>query len=389
MSNHPKIKVLHVVPSFNMGGMENGVVNLINHTNPDVFSHEICCITTSGNADLRLKRRVRIFEMHKREGNDWRLIPRLVRLMRKREPDIVHTRNWGATDAILSAKIAGVRTVIHGEHGWNIDDPRGKIKRRLIARKLMSHAVNCFVAVSEDIKRWLIKSAGVKSSEVSTIINGVDTDKFRPKNKEETRKAFGFSKRDLIIGTVGRLDPIKNQHKLLYAFAKIANATNNLHLVLVGDGPERHRLESIKETFPCGDRITFFGERDDVHEILPILDVFVLPSTNEGISNTILEAMATGLPVIATNVGGNPELVQHKHTGFLVPPANCDALVCTLNVYIEDAAMAEVHGKNGRKRAVRDFSLEHMVKEYETLYTTLQRRGISAARTPSGTVIIE
>jgi len=355
-----------------MGGMENGVVNLINHTDPDIFSHEICCITTLGNAESRLKIDVPIYEMRKRYGNDWSLIPKLVKLMKDRSPDIVHTRNWGTVDGIIAAKISGVSTVIHGEHGWNVDDPTGRNTKRRIARKLLSCMVNRFVAVSEDINKWMINSIGIERSRINKVVNGVDTNKFCPQNKENARRALGASKSDFIIGTVGRLDPIKNQHLLLHAFARLNNARKNLRIVLIGDGPERHRLESIKDTLPCRDRIEFFGERDDVHKILPILDVFVLPSANEGISNTILEAMATGLPVIATNVGGNPELVQHGQTGLLIPPGDQDAIVGALNLYIDqNPRMRKEHGENARERAVRDFSLDRMVKQYEALYETL------------------
>lgn len=374
MSNLRKIKILHVLHSFNMGGLENGVVNLINNSDSDVFSHELCCITRSGNAEKRLKRHIDIYEMHKREGNDWRLIPRLVRLIKERRPDIVHTRNWGAVDAILAAKLAGVSTVIHGEHGWNMDDPRGQNLKRRMVRKLLSGGVDRFVAVSEDIKNWMVNSVGIKGSKVVKILNGVDTDKFCPGNKQDARIKLGFLNDEVIIGTVGRLDPVKDQGLLLRAFARLNHGQKNLRLVLVGDGPERKGLESLRDTLPCRDRIVFLGERHDIDNVLQILDIFVLPSRSEGISNTILEAMATGLPVIATAVGGNPELVQDGHTGLLIPPDNCDALANALNFYIEQYPhMILIHGSNARDRAVRDFSLDRMVKEYEVLYIKLAK----------------
>ena len=121
MPNHQKIKILHILHSFNMGGLENGVVNRLNNSDQDMFEHEICCVTKSGNSALRLKRRIPIYEMHKREGNDWSLIPKLVKLIKLVKPDIVHTRNWGTVDGIVAAKLAGIRYVVHGEHGWNME----------------------------------------------------------------------------------------------------------------------------------------------------------------------------------------------------------------------------------------------------------------------------
>ena len=369
MSNHSKIKILHVLHSFNMGGLENGVVNLVNNSDQNIFAHEICCVTKSGSAALRLKRRIPIYEMHKRDGNDWSLIPKLVKLIKNVRPDIVHTRNWGTVDSIVAAKLAGVRTVIHGEHGWNMDDPMGQNIRRRLVRKVLSGMVNYFVAVSEDIKQWMINSIGIKNTKVSKILNGVNTDKFCPIDNIGVRNSLGFSSKDIVIGTVGRLDPIKDQRLLLQAFSYLKHEKKNLCLVLVGDGPQKRNLESVKKTLPCGDRVVFLGERDDVDKILSAFDLFVLPSRNEGISNTILEAMATGLPVIATNVGGNPELVKHGHSGLLFPPGDCHALVDALNFYIEqNPYMIEIHGRNARERAIRDFSLQRMVKQYETLY---------------------
>jgi glycosyltransferase involved in cell wall biosynthesis len=186
---------------------------------------------------------------------------------------------------------------------------------------------------------------------------------------------LGFLNDEVMIGTVGRLDPVKDQGLLLHAFARLNHGQKNLRLVLVGDGPERKGLESIKDTLPCRDHILFLGERNDVDNVLKALDIFVLPSRSEGISNTILEAMATGLPVIATAVGGNPELVQDGHTGCLISPDNCEALVDALNFYIAQRPdMITLHGLNGRERAVRDFSLDRMVKEYETLYTAFIKK---------------
>ena len=372
MPNHQKIKILHILHSFNMGGLENGVVNLLNNSDQDMFEYEICCVTKSGRAALRLKKRIPIYEMHKCEGNDWRLIPKLARLMKNIKPDIVHTRNWGTVDGIVAARLARVRAVVHGEHGWNMDDPMGQNIRRRIARKLLSGMVNHFVAVSEDIKQWMINSIWIKNTKVSKILNGVETDKFCPRDNIGIRNSLEFSSEDIVIGTVGRLDPIKDQRLLLQAFSCLKHEKKNLRLVLVGDGPEKRNLESVRKRLSIGDRVVFLGERDDVDKILSAFDLFVLPSRNEGISNTILEAMATGLPVIATDVGGNPELVKHGHTGLLFPPGGCQALVDALNFYIEqNPHMIEIHGQNARDRVVREFSLKRMVKEYETLYKSL------------------
>jgi sugar transferase (PEP-CTERM/EpsH1 system associated) len=367
-----RIKVLHVVHSFNVGGLENGVINLVNESDDEHFIHEICCMTTSGDAESRLQKSVKIHEMHKRPGNDWRMIPKLTHLITELKPDIVHTRNWGTIDAIAAAKIKGVSAIIHGEHGWNMDDPLGhNFKRRIVRRILSGAAVDRFVAVSEDIRKWMIDSIGIKDSKIAKILNGVDTKRFCPGDKNGARRALGFSEKDVLIGTVGRLDPIKDQQLLLQAFSGLQGDRKDLRLILIGDGPERRSLESVKEKLSCKDRIVFLGERNDVDKLLPALDVFVLTSKNEGMSNTILEAMAAGLPIVATSVGGNLELVTQDKTGFFFEPGDIRGLTEALKFYMEHEEERRLHGGNGRSKAEQHFSLNRMVEEYESLYTSL------------------
>jgi sugar transferase (PEP-CTERM/EpsH1 system associated) len=370
-----RVKILHVVHSFNVGGLENGVINLINKSNDEHFIHEICCMTKSGDAGSRLQKSVKIHEMHKRRGNDWRTIQKLANLITEVKPDIVHTRNWGTIDAIVAAKIKGVSAIIHGEHGWNIDDPLGhNFKRRMVRRILSGAAVDRFVAVSEDIRRWMIDSIGIKDSKITKILNGVDTKRFCPRNKNGARRALGFSEKDILIGTVGRLDPIKDQQLLLQAFSDLQGDGKELRLILIGDGPERRSLESVKEKLSCKDRIVLLGERNDVEKILPALDVFVLPSKNEGMSNTILEAMAAGLPIVATSVGGNLELVTQGKTGLFSRPGDIRGLTEALKFYMEHEEERRLHGANGRCKAEQHFSLNRMVEEYESLYRSLFKK---------------
>jgi sugar transferase (PEP-CTERM/EpsH1 system associated) len=308
--------------------------------------------------------------MHKKDGNDWRIVLKLAKFVKRTRPDVVHTRNWGATEGIIAARIAGVPVIIHGEHGWNYDDPNGKNSKRRIARKILSPMVDNFVAVSDDIENWLINSIGIKRSKVKKIINGVDTKKFRPVKENTLGFNCKFMKGDIIIGTVGRLDPIKNYDLLLKAFDKI-NSKNKIRLIIVGDGPERKHLENLKNKLSCRDRIVFMGERKNLNEILRWLDIFVLPSKNEGMSNTILEAMATGLPVIATKVGGNPELVSNNITGLLISNGDVEELRQAITYYLENPKAIKIHGKRARIETECRFSLEKMIKKYEELYISI------------------
>jgi len=367
----PPVKILHVFHSFNMGGLENGVVNLVNRLDTARFQHEICCLSILGIAAGRLERPTPIFEMHKRDGNDWRMVLNLIKLMRARHPDIVHTRNWGGVDGIIAAKAAGISRIIHGEHGWNLDDPRGRNPRRRRIRRLLSPWVKRVVAVSADIQNWLIQDVGIREDKVSLIPNGVDTDKFRPGDPVELKRALGFSTSDRVIGCVGRFDPVKNHPLLIKAFSRLKHDLP-IHLVLLGDGPEKHHLEDLRDSLLCRDRIHFVGQRENVAELLRIMDIFVLPSRSEGICNALLEAMASGIPIIATAVGGNIELVQDGHTGLLVSSEDEDSMVHALNLYLEDASGLSARvGQNARRKAEQDYSLRHMIQSYESLYLSV------------------
>lgn len=370
MSTSLKIKIFHILQSLNIGGLQNGVVNLINESDKNIFEHEICCITKSENAKARLNNDINIYEINKHEENSWRMIFNLAKLIKASQPDIVHTRNWGTIDGIVAAKLSRVSIVIHGEHGWNMDDHNGQNIKRRLARKILSLWVNCFIAVSENIKQWLINSVGINQKKIIKILNGVDTDKFCPYNKADIRASLGL-KDEIVIGTIGRLDPIKRQDLLLKAFSRLDDNLYNLKLVLVGDGPERFRLQSLRQKAPHPEHIILLGERNNVHELYNIMDIFVLPSRNEGISNTILEAMATGLPVIATSVGGNPELVTHAKTGFLIPKDSYRAIQDAINYYLKHPEEREHHGLNARLEAKKRFSLNSMTSKYEDLYKSL------------------
>jgi sugar transferase (PEP-CTERM/EpsH1 system associated) len=370
-----RVKIMHIVHSLEVGGLENGVVNIVNHLNEERFLHSICCLTISGSLVKRIKRPdVRIFEMKKRDKNDLRLLVRLKKLLEQEKPHIVHTRNWGAIDAIFVSRLTRVPVIVHGEHGREATDPEGKNRKRNFIRKLMVPFVNRFTTVSQDLKEWLIKEVGIPSSRVTTIINGVNTERFFPHDKIICTRNAGIRSEEVIIGTVGRLDPVKNHAMLLHCFKDLSRSHKGIRLMIVGDGPKWGELQALSNVLGIADKVIFTGKRDDIPELMNNLDIFVLPSLAEGISNTILEAMATGLPVIATDVGGNRELVVDNQTGFLVPKNDLIALGQAIEFYLSNPLKIGEHGKAGRKRVVELFALNRMLKQYEHLYLSLLDR---------------
>lgn len=366
------LHVVHVLHSLGVGGTENGVVNLIGALGED-FLHTVISVTDVGLLAARLPPSVAVHSLHKRPGIDAGSFVGLTVLLRRLRPDIVHSRNWAAFDAVPAARLARVPVVIHGEHGREATDPHGLNRKRNRIRRLVGGLVDRFVTVSDDLRRWLIVTVGVPEEKVLRIPNGVDTIRFRDDGREARRRTLGIPSDTIVIGTVGRLDPVKDQMGLLDAFALLNGGGPPRVLVIVWDGPCRAALEARARRSDLAGQVWILGERPDVPVLLKEFDVFVLPSIAEGISNTILEAMATGLPVIATRTGGNPELVEDGVTGALVPVGEPRRLAQTLEAYLRDAHLRALHGKAGRQRAVEQFSLERMTKGYRDLYLSLAR----------------
>lgn len=365
--------VVHVIDSLQVGGTENGLVNLVGGLAGE-FRHTVVAMTASGPLQARLPADTAVVVLGKRAGRDLRAVGRLVGQLRRLRPDIVHSRNWGALDAVPAARIARAPVVIHGEHGREATDPQGRNRRRNRIRRWLAPMIDRYVAVSLDLGRWLNETVGIERGKVITIHNGVDLRRFGDADRDAGRAALGVDRDTAVLGTVGRLDPVKDQGRLLEAYARIPAEAGRHCLVLVGDGPCRRELEARAAQPDLRGRVRLLGERGDVPRLLAAFDVFALPSLAEGISNTVLEAMASGLPLVATRTGGNPELVEDGVTGRLVAVGDTASLADALAGYVREGHLRALHGKAGRQRAVEHFSLERMVERYRQLYADLSRR---------------
>jgi len=286
----------------------------------------------------------------------------------------VHTRNLAALEATLPAWIAGVPARLHGEHGRDVGDLDGSSLRYQRVRRLFRPFVTRYVALSPDLEAYLRERIGVPATRIDQVYNGVDTARFFPSpGGRAAIDACPFQGADYwLVGTVGRMEAVKDQTNLARAFvtavAADPEARARLRLVLVGDGKLKREIEAILESAGVRELAWFAGERTDVVPILQGLDCFVLPSLAEGVSNTILEAMATGLSVIATRVGGNSELIESAMTGTLVSPANSDALADAILAYFHDRMTARRHAKAAYRAVEARFSLKRMVLDYARVY---------------------
>jgi sugar transferase (PEP-CTERM/EpsH1 system associated) len=375
--------IAHVVFRFDYGGLENGIVNLINRMPDQAFRHCIVALTEASDFQRRIEKSdVFVHCIGKRPGKDPASYIRLYRLFRKLKPTIVHTRNLGTLECLFVAWLAGVPVRIHGEHGWDIYDPDGTSRKYRLLRRLMNRFVQRFVTVSADLAEWLA-TLGIPGSKITHICNGVDTERFYP---AEGRGNGGlppdvFAPGTLVIGSVTRFSAIKDPLNLVEAFIRLKSGpaeAKAVRLLMVGDGELYDAAARRLREAGLEHEAWLAGSRDDVAELLRRMDVFVLGSLREGISNTILEAMATGLPIIATATatGGSRELIVDTVTGKLVPPGDSQALADAIQAYVADAAKRERHGRKARDSARQAFSISAMVDKYLRLYTdALQHSG--------------
>jgi sugar transferase (PEP-CTERM/EpsH1 system associated) len=383
-----RLRILHVISYLGRGGAEMGILKLIGGLG-DGFEHRICAtrgfdegfvqsyfpkekIYVAGSPDLKLQ-----FPLF-----------RLARIMRQYRPHIVHTRNWGAIEAVLAAKFAGVPVIIHSEHGYEVDMFAGLPLRRRVFRRVAFAMADATFAVTRELRDFHARQAWIPQERMGVMYNGVDTQRFAPcgASRIAIREELGLPERAFVVGTVGRLVPIKDHQTLLKAAALLSKGGVDVRVLLVGSGPERERLQRLA-TDTLGGRVCFAGDSNRVPEMLNAMDVFVLASLGEGMSNTLLEAMACGLPVLATNVGGNPEIIENNVSGCLFTPGDVEWLADKLQLLAANPALIHQLGTAARNHTIESFSLSRMLESYRRFYLDLAaRRQVAAARTDTAHV---
>jgi sugar transferase (PEP-CTERM/EpsH1 system associated) len=369
--------VAHVMYRFDTGGLENGIVNLINHMPESAYRHVVIALTEITDFKNRIQRKdVEFIALKKPPGHALWIYPQLYRLFRKIRPAIVHTRNLAALEAAVPAWAAQVPVRIHGEHGRDVGDFDGSNKKYQRLRRIYSPFVKHYIALSQDLEHYLTNPVGIDINRVTQIYNGVDSIRFQPAIKRQSIPGCPFNETNLwLVGTAGRMQTVKDQTNLAHAFVlamqSLPAMRDHLRLVMVGDGPLRGESLAILKTAGLDQLAWLPGERSDIAEIMRGLDCFVLPSLGEGISNTILEAMASGLPIIATAVGGNGELVNEGINGLLVPPANPAKLAEAIVNLAQQTDVAKAMGQQSRRFVEERYGMSAMVSRYQQLYDRL------------------
>lgn len=366
--------IAHVVHHFGTGGMENGMVNLINRLPQEHYRHAIICLAGHGEFKQRIQNpNVEFYDLGKRPGHDLSWYFKLYRLLRALRPDILHTRNLSTLEAQFVGALARVPKRVHGEHGRDVFDLEGKNRKYNLLRKAARRAIHRYIAVSRDLAGWLQVTVGVPEARISQIYNGVDRDRFHP--RQAARPDLGrpefFAGATCVIGSIGRMAAVKDYPTLARAFIHLCEQSADaagLRLIIVGEGFARAECRALIDAAGLSAQVWLPGDRNDTPDWLRAFDVFVLPSLGEGISNTILEAMSTGLPVVGSRVGGTPELVKEGETGMMFTPGEVDTLTRLLADYAADPARRQREGMAARAWIEQTFSWSRAAAAYQAVY---------------------
>lgn len=361
-----KIKVIHLINTLAPSGKEVGIIKLLRHMDKSIFEKSLFVLKKISYFDEQAINNLDIICLDKKNGNDFTLPFKLASWFNKYKPDIVHTHSWNTlVEGILAAKISRIPIIIHGEHGTFPES----ILHRYIQRLFWKRS-DLVLSVSEKLKDKLSRSVGFPPEKIQVILNGVEADKFYPSAelRESFRKRFSFSSTDFIIGTVGRIAPVKNHQMLIRTAVEVKNHGEAVHFVFIGFDEKEGELEKLANHLGVKKYIHFMGYQRDINLMMNGMDVFALTSFSEGCSNVIQEALFAGKPVIATNVGGNPELVKPDLNGYLVESDDHKELAQKILMLKKQPELVQNLGKNALSFSQANFSLKAMVDRYSELY---------------------
>jgi sugar transferase (PEP-CTERM/EpsH1 system associated) len=373
--------VVHLVEALDSAHMESGLLNLIRHLPAERYRHAVVCLRDQGDYEAGLREQgVDILKLHQhKEGGPSGLLHylRLYRVLRILQPDLIHTRDRAGLPAQLVAALAGVRLRVHAEHGREIARPGQNGFRDRALRRLLRPLIDHFIAVSSELEHWLVESVGVEPAKVTQIAGGVDSVQFHPRlGPAAAVGPPGFMHDGVfVIGSAGRMDNAANHVTLVDSFLRLIASPHPAHqrlrLLIVGDGPARAECQAMLNRAGAGARAWLPGARQDTPQLLRAMDLFVLPSPFEDRSNAVLEAMASGLPVVATAVGATAELVHAGFTGILVPPMSAELLAAAMSDYCRIPEMAARHGARARSQVIARHSMPAMARDYLAVYDAL------------------
>jgi len=359
-----RLNVVHLVLSLNVGGLEKVVYDLVRRADDSRLAVRVVCLGPIGEWGPKFEALgVPVESLNVLDQGTWGRTLAVARRLRQLQPDVLHTHNPAPhLVGALASLLAGVPVVVHTKHGRNYPGNR----KWVWANRLAAWLSNKVVAVSGDAAAVATEIERVPASKVAVIRNGVDLSRF----PAVARRHTGTQRRAVHVARIS-FDS-KDQETLLRAVRIVADAEPDFVLDIVGDGPDRADLEALCDQLQLRQHVRFAGFRENIHDYLSQAEFFVLSSVTEGISITLLEAAASGLAIVATRVGGNPEVVADGETGLLVPPRSPEALASAMLDLLRDRPKAATMGSAGRRRVEEEFDLNRAVAAYENLYHSLR-----------------
>lgn len=371
--------IVHLIYRLDVGGMENLLIERINRMPAGAYRHAVVALTGYTDFARRIsKPGVEIHALGKQPGQSLGTHADLYKLLRRLRPAILHTYNLAAIEYAPAALLAGVPVRVNGLHGRDGADPEGRNWKHNLLRRLMLPFYDCCYANSKDMEAWNRAVIGVPAHKSCLLSNGIDAERFRPLAEGEQRPDFGFGPGCRVIGTVGRVQDVKDHAALVDAFvllrAQLPQLAASLRLAIVGDGPLLAPLRDKVRALGLDAMVWLPGARADIPELMRGFDVYAISSIAEGTPGSVLEAMASGLPVAGTRVGGMPEVIDDGRTGHLVPPRDPEAMAAALARYLQAPELAAAHGAAGRARVLSHYSMTAMVANYQALYDRLLER---------------
>lgn len=366
-----KINILHVTQYLDIGGLETLIVEICKKLDKSLFNVSVLCLGgyDKDYVDGLRQAGVEIAVISKQRKFDFGFFFRVRRFVTDRKIDVLHAHSGCFFYAALFSLLAGVRRYIYTAHGLPV---LNRLQDR-VEDNIAALVCSTIVPVSQEIGTVLGKRMPMAKAKMVPILNGIDIDRYQPYADEvkcrETAARYNLPDDAFLVGTVGRLEPVKNYTMLLRAFAKLEDQSGRKpHLVLVGEGSCCSELQTLAADLGIVEQVSFLGMQYRVHEILPLLDVFVLSSLTEGTSISLLESQACGVPAVVTDVGGNGVVVRHGENGFVCQLHDEQAMTAALSQLQSDINLAQTLGRAARRRVLEEFDLNTMVRRYEELY---------------------